>query len=156
MTNQAPEEFIHALIERYDIEPAEKPFVLGLGDINKLANAEAVLQSRADEIDALNRMLDQQTDKLAKLEERYISQTQAVNTLSKELQDARNAINSMSHQTEPHDTILAKLKEAEWALKVVLHVESIDFNTYLVERALDKVFGELRLQLTQDSSDIPF
>jgi len=156
MSNQTPEEFIHSLVERYDLSPADEPFVLHLSDINALATAEAVLKSRADEIALLNNMLDQLDQKVNKLTESLVTEQEKARKLSMDLKEARNSLEDYAQTTKSHDDISARLREAEWALRVILYAEPSYHGYVTIARAIDKVFDELRCQLTIDDAKVPF
>jgi chromosome segregation ATPase len=157
MTNQqqSPEDFLHALIETYDLAPANEPFTIHLDQINRLCAAEAVLRDRKDEIGDLNRMLDQANEKLEKLEKRYTELAQQYQHSVVDLKVARNELLDVQHNTETHEVIRERLTASEYALKVAIctvPTEDSQFHDDIINRA----FVDLRGWLTYADDDIPF
>lgn len=156
MTKQAPEDFIHNLIETYDLAPANEPFQIHLDQINQLCNAEAVLRSRATEIDALNNIVDQTQAKLDKLEARYKELEDRNRILSTDLKEARNELLDLRKGSEPHEVIRTELDKAVYALVVSVSAVEAVTRANILSRAIERVFMDLKERLTSSYSDIPF
>lgn len=156
MTKQTPEDFLHALIETYDLAPVNEPFQIHLDQINQLANAEGILRSRATEIDALNNIVDQTQAKLDKLEVRYKELEERNRTLSNDLKEARNELLDAREKSEPHEVIRTELNKAEYALLVSVSTVEAIARANILSRAIKRVFMDLKERLTSAYSDIPF
>jgi len=153
--NQSPEDFLHALIETYDLAPANEPFTIHLDQINRLCNAEAILRSRKLEIEELDRMLNQANEKLEKLEKRFAEQNATHRELLTEWKTTQKALDTLRFSTETHEAIRAKLAETQYALTVAICTVDTD-ESYFHEKVIERVFVDLRNAIATDGSDLPF